>query len=194
MENENVVPNVVPKQDGNLKWYVVHTYSGYEEKAKMGILERARTAGLEAKFGDVYIPKMVKESTTKTGKRKLVSKTSFPGYIIVQMELGEDTVHLVRGTPKVTGFVGNAKTPRALPDHEVLKMTVGPEAETAKEVSPTVKYNKGDAIKVIDGPFSNFDGVIDEVRPEKSKVRVLVSIFGRETPVELEYNQIEVVN
>jgi transcriptional antiterminator NusG len=178
---------------GRLKWYVVHTYSGYEEKAKAGLIERARSAGLENKFGDIHIPKMVKESTTKTGKRKLVSKTSFPGYILVQMEMGEDTVHLVKSTPKVTGFVGNAKIPRPLPDHEVLRMTDAEDTTAPKAVDPSVKYNKGDAIKVTDGPFSNFDGVIDEVRPEKSKVRVLVSIFGRETPVELEYNQIEVV-
>jgi transcription termination/antitermination protein NusG len=176
-----------------LKWYVVHTYSGFEEKAKLGILERAKMAGMEGKFGDIHIPKVVKESTTKTGKKKLVSRTSFPGYIIVQMSLDDDTLHLVKSTPKITGFVGGAKVPRPLPDHEVLRMIDSEAAPVKKEVDTSVKYNKGDAIKVIDGPFSNFDGVIDEVKPEKAKVRVLVSIFGRETPVELEYSQIKVI-
>lgn len=175
-----------------LKWYVVHTYSGFEEKAKQALLERARGAGLEEKFGEIYIPQTKTESVTKAGKKRSVSKTSFPGYIIIQMALDESTMHLVKSTPKITGFVGNAKNPRALPDHEVLKLT-SPESlvEEKKEVVQDVQFTKGEAVKVMEGPFSNFDGVIDEVRPDKAKVRVLVSIFGRETPVELEYGQVE---
>jgi transcriptional antiterminator NusG len=175
-----------------LKWYVVHTYSGYEERAKQSLYERAKSAGMEEKFGDIYIPQTISESVTKSGKKRSVAKTSFPGYIIVQMQMDDSTMHLVKSTPKITGFIGNAKNPRPLPDHEVLKIT-SPETvqETTQQAVPEVQFTKGEAVKVMEGPFSNFDGVIDEVRPEKSKVRVLVSIFGRETPVELEFGQVE---
>lgn len=175
-----------------LKWYVVHTYSGFEERAKQGLFERAKSENCEDKFGDIYIPQTTSESVTKAGKKKTVSKTSFPGYIIVQMMLDDHTMHIVKSTPKITGFVGNQKNPRPLPDHEVLKIT-SPESveQQQQDIVPEVQFSKGEAVKVMEGPFSNFDGVIDEVRPEKAKVRVLVSIFGRETPVELEYGQVE---
>jgi transcriptional antiterminator NusG len=176
----------------DLKWYVIHTYSGFEEKAKSGLLDRAKSEGQAEKFGDIYIPHTVSESVNKAGKKKAVSRTSFPGYIIVQMHLDDESMHVVKSTPKITGFVGNARHPKALPDHEVLRLT-NPEMakEQRKEVVQEVRFTKGEAVKVMDGPFSNFDGVIDEVRPDKGKVRVLVSIFGRETPVELEFGQVE---
>ncbi|MBF0441716.1 MAG: transcription termination/antitermination factor NusG [Oligoflexales bacterium] len=175
----------------NFKWYVVHTYSGYEEKAKLALIERAKDLGLADKIGDVHIPQTIKETTTKTGAKRKVSRTSFPGYIIVQMILDDTTMQLIKDTPKITGFIGNSKNPRPLPDHEVLQMTSQDKQKDKVEVVVENEYAKGDAVKVLEGPFSNFDGVIDEVKPEKSKVRVLVSIFGRETPVELEYRQIE---
>jgi len=176
----------------DLKWYVIHTYSGFEEKAKSGLIDRAKSEGQVEKFGDIYIPHTVSESVNKAGKKKAVSRTSFPGYIIVQMHLDDESMHVVKSTPKITGFVGNARHPKALPDHEVLRLT-NPELvkDQRKEVAQEARFAKGDAVKVMDGPFSIFDGVIDEVRPEKGKVRVLVSIFGRETPVELEFAQVE---
>lgn len=174
-----------------LKWYVIHTYSGFEERAKRSLLDLAKSEGHEDKFGEVYIPHQVTESVTKSGKKKSVTKTSFPGYIIVQMKLDETSMHIVKSTPKITGFVGNSKNPRPLPDHEVLKMTSPEEQEKPQEVVHAVQFTKGEAVKVMEGPFSNFDGVVDEVKPDKAKIRVLVSIFGRETPVELEYNQVE---
>jgi transcriptional antiterminator NusG len=176
----------------DLKWYVIHTYSGFEEKAKSGLIDRAKSEGQAEKFGDIYIPHTVSESVNKVGKKKAVSRTSFPGYIIVQMHLDDESMHVVKSTPKITGFVGNARHPKALPDHEVLRLT-NPELvkDQRKEVVQEVRFTKGEAVKVMDGPFSNFDGVIDEVRPDKGKVRVLVSIFGRETPVELEFGQVE---
>ncbi len=185
--------------ENDLKWYVVHTYSGYEEKAKAALLERARSQGLEEKFGDIHIPQVVKETVTKTGKKRVTSSPSFPGYMIVQMLLDDYSMHLVTETPKITGFIGNSVRPRPLPDHEVVSMIEGgsaseggaPDADSAVPAVPVVAFEKGETIKVIDGPFSNFDGVIDEVRPEKMKVRVLVSIFGRDTPVELEFRQVE---
>lgn len=176
------------------KWFVVHTYSGYEEKAKTALLQRAIDKGIQDKIGEVHIPHTQKETVTKTGKKKVVSRTSFPGYIMVEMVLDDDTKYLIKDTPKITGFVGNGRNPQPMPDREVMAM-LSPETAPVEQVVPEaeVLYKKGDSVKVIDGPFSNFDGVIDEVRPEKAKVRVLVSIFGRETPVELSFGQIESV-
>lgn len=175
-----------------LKWYVVHTYSGFEERAKQSLLELAKKEECEEKFGDVYIPQQVAESVTKSGKKKMVSKTSFPGYIMVQMQLDDLSMHIVKSTPKITGFVGNSKNPRPLSDHEVMKLMTPEEAEEEAVVTThDIQFSKGESVKVMEGPFSNFDGIIDEVRPDKAKLRVLVSIFGRETPVELDYNQVE---
>ena len=176
-----------------LKWYVIHTHSGFEEKAKIALLERAKEAGLQEKIGEVHISQTVKESTTKTGKKRQTMKNSFPGYIVVQMILDDSTMHLVNNTPKITGFVGNAKSPRPLPQHEVTRMITGEGSVPEKEAVVVIDFARGDGVKVLDGPFSNFDGVIDEVRPEKGKVRVLVSIFGRETPVELDFAQVKKV-
>ncbi|NRA67111.1 MAG: transcription termination/antitermination factor NusG [Pseudobacteriovorax sp.] len=178
--------------NSNLKWYVVHTYSGYEERAKQGLIELAKNEGCEEAFGEIFIPQTVSESVTKSGKKKSVSRTSFPGYMLVQMDLNDMTMHIVKSTPKITGFVGNSKKPRPLPDHEVLQITSVEAREQQQEVVVSeVEFTKGESVKVMEGPFSNFDGIIDEVKPDKAKVRVLVSIFGRETPVELEYGQVE---
>ena len=181
----------------NLRWYVVHTYSGYEDKAKKALEIRAREKKLEGLVGTIHIPQTQKETTTKTGKKRVVSRISFPGYIIAQLDLDTRVKHLIKDTPKITGFVGDNINPKPLPDHEVMNMLssedVAQAAAPVVEIDSGVSYNKGDAVRVIDGPFSNFDGVIDEVRPEKAKVKVLVSIFGRETPVELDYKQIEEV-
>ncbi|MCX6129055.1 MAG: transcription termination/antitermination protein NusG [Proteobacteria bacterium] len=177
----------------DLKWYVIHTYSGFEEKAKSGLIDRAKSEGQIEKFGDIYIPHTVSETVNKSGKKRSVSRTSFPGYIIVQMHLDDESMHVVKSTPKITGFVGNARHPKALPDHEVLRMTHPELVKEKPEAVQEFRFSKGDAVKVMDGPFSNFDGVIDEVRPDKARVRVLVSIFGRETPVELEFGQVEKV-
>lgn len=173
------------------KWYVVHTYSGYEERAKLSLLELAKNEGCEDKFGEIFIPQTVSESVTKSGKKKSVSRASFPGYMLVQMDLNDHTMHVVKSTPKITGFVGSTKRPRPLPDHEVIQITSEEAREQAMEVVPDAQFSKGEAVKVMEGPFSNFDGIIDEVKPDKAKVRVLVSIFGRETPVELEFGQVE---
>ena len=179
----------------NLRWYVIHTYSGYEEKAKQALLQRAKEKNLADRLGDIHIPQTQKEMITKTGKKRTVSRTSFPGYMMAQLDLDDIMKVLVKDTPKITGFVGNSRFPKPLPDNEVKAMleVAGGHQEVEAVAEPEVLYAKGDSIKVIDGPFSNFDGVIDEVRPDKARVRVLVSIFGRETPVELEFGQIEQV-
>lgn len=174
------------------KWYVVHTYSGSEEKAKQGLLERIKVQHMETKFGQIFVPKTSSETVLKSGKKKRVEKTSFPGYILVEMEFDDSSSLLVRETPKITGFVGNAKHPRPISDAEVIRLT-SPEAVEAQraQVMTEVNFRKGESVKVKDGPFTNFDGVIDEVRADKMKLRILVSIFGRETPVELDYAQVE---
>jgi transcriptional antiterminator NusG len=174
------------------KWYAVHTYSGFENKVKKSLEERARQEALEEQLGEILIPmeqvvEMVK-GEKKTSKRKF-----FPGYVLVQMEMNDRTWHLVKGTPKVTGFVGNAKRPEevvAIRDDEVSRLTAQISEGTLKP-KPKVQFDEGDQVRVIDGPFANFNGTVEEVKPDKGKVRVLVSIFGRATPVELDFMQVE---
>jgi transcriptional antiterminator NusG len=174
------------------KWYAVHTYSGFENKVKKSLEERVRQANLQELFGEILIPmeqvvEMVK-GEKKTSKRKF-----FPGYVLVQMEMDDGTWHLVKGTAKVTGFVGAAKIPKDVPaisDKEVARLTSQISEGTLKP-KPKVQFEEGDPVRVTDGPFSNFNGTVEEVKPEKGKVRVLVSIFGRATPVELDFMQVE---
>jgi transcriptional antiterminator NusG len=174
------------------KWYAVHTYSGFENKVKKSLEERVRQEALEDSVGEILIPmeqvvEMVK-GEKKTSKRKF-----FPGYVLVQMEMNDRTWHLVKGTPKVTGFVGNAKRPEevvAIRDDEVSRLTAQISEGTLKP-KPKVQFDEGDQVRVIVGPFANFNGTVEEVKPDKGKVRVLVSIFGRATPVELDFMQVE---
>ena len=181
--------------DPRYRWYIVNTYSGSEETVRIALQERIARAGLEDNFGEIFVPKMVVEKVLKSGKKKLVDKTTFPGYVLVQMEMNDSTMGCVSSTPKVTGFVGNRRNPRAMADKEVLRLLTPAMSqagtEAPGEVATKVKFSKGEGVKVTDGPFTNFDGVIEEVRADKMKLKVLVSIFGRETPVELGYNQVE---
>ena len=177
--------------DPRFKWYIVNTYSGSEDSVKISLLERAEKSNLLDSFGKIFIPKIEVEKTLKSGKKKVVNKTSFPGYVLVQMDLTDITMGCVTSTPKVTGFVGNHRKPKPLSDNEILRL-VNPEPRQ-QEVS-SASFEKGEVVKVIDGPFSNFDGTIVEVKPEKMKIKVLVSIFGRETPVELSFDQVKKTN
>ena len=175
-----------------MKWYAVHTYSGFENKVKKSLEERVRQYDLVDSFGEILIPmeqvvEMVK-GEKKTSKRKF-----FPGYVLVQMDMNERTWHLVKGTPKVTGFVGSQKLSETVPaisDAEVARLT-SQISEGSLKPKPKVQFEEGDQVRVTDGPFSNFNGTVEEVKPEKGKVRVLVSIFGRATPVELDFMQVE---
>jgi transcriptional antiterminator NusG len=171
-----------------LKWYGVHTYSGFENKVKLSLGERIRNHGLEQFFGEVLIPsETVME--LKKGEKKTSSRKFFPGYILVNMELNDETWHVVKETAKVTGFVGG-NNPVAIPDEEILKITRRIE-EGAEKPRPKVLFEVGETVRVIDGPFLNFSGVVEDVKPDKAKLRVMVSIFGRATPVELEFMQVE---
>jgi transcriptional antiterminator NusG len=174
------------------KWYVVHTYSGFENKVKKSLEERIRQHTLQDSFGEVLIPMEVVQEMVK-GEKKTSKRKFFPGYILVNMEMNLETWHLVKGTAKVTGFVGNAKTPNEVPavsDVEVQRLTTQI-SEGSLKPKPKVQFEEGDQVRVIDGPFSNFNGTVEEVKPDKGKVRVLVSIFGRATPVELDFMQVE---
>ncbi len=178
------------RQDVALKWYIVHTYSGFENKVKTNLEERVKTLGQEELFGRVLVP-TERVVELKKGQKKTSSRKFYPGYIMVQMELNEETWHTVRNTAKVTGFVGGGDThmPSAVPDHEAERIIQQMEEGISK---PKPKYNfeEGDEVRVIDGPFNNFQGIVEEVKPDKEKLRVLITIFGRATPVELDFIQV----
>lgn len=169
-------------------WYILHTYSGFEETVKTAMLERIRQAGQEEMFGEILVPTEQVVEMIK-GAKKTSSRKFFPGYILLNVDLNDETWHTVRDTPKVTGFVGNDLNPVPLSDEEALKI-ISRIKDGAIKPKPKVMYDIGDVVRVTDGPFSNFQGVVDSVYPDKGRVRVMVSIFGRETPVELEFVQV----
>lgn len=173
----------------SMKWFVVHTHSGYEEKAKKSLLERIEKNKMTKKFGEILIPQENVVEIVK-GQKKTKQKKFFPGYLLVQMELNNETWHVVKNTPKITGFVGSGMNPPSIPDEEVQKIT---QKITEGTLRPTVQvsFSKGESVRVIDGPFSNFNGIVEDVKPDKQKVKVLVSIFGRSTPIELDFMQVE---
>jgi transcription termination/antitermination protein NusG len=175
---------------GKRRWYVVHTYSGYEQKAKAALEERVRALRLEDKIGEILVPMERVQELGKGGQRKISSRKFFPGYIFVNMELTDETWHVVKDTPKITGFVGHSTQPPEVPESEVREIAQQME-EGALRPKPKVLFEVGESIKVVDGPFQDFNGTVEEVRPEKGKVRVLISIFGRATPVELDFVQVE---
>jgi len=173
-------------------WYVVHTYSGYEHKVKAALEERVRALGKPDLFGEILVPSEKVVELVK-GKKKTSSRKFFPGYILVNMRLNNETWHLVKSTPKVTGFLGGGSDPSSIPsipESEVREIT-HQMAEGAVKPKPKVLFEQGEQVKVIDGPFQDFNGVVEEVKPDKGKLRVLISIFGRATPVELDFVQVE---
>ena len=176
---------------GTMRWYVVHTYSGYEDKAKLALDERIKHSSWQGCFDEVLVPKEQVVDMVK-GKRRATAKKFFPGYILVHMILNDHTWHLVKETPKVTGFLGDASKPSPISDEEVARITRQIESGALRP-KPKHIFEEGEPVKVIDGPFSNFDGILQEVFPDRHKVKVLVSIFGRATPVELDFSQVEKV-
>ena len=171
------------------QWYIVHTYSGHEQKAMRSLLDRAKTMGMEEHFDEVLIPEETVVEMVK-GERRTSKRKYFPGYILVRMELNDETWHVVRGTPKITGFVGGDKRPPPISDEEVARMTEQIK-EGATKPKPKIMFDEGENVRVIDGPFANFSGYVDEVMSEKEKVRVMVHVFGRATPVVLDYTNVE---
>jgi transcriptional antiterminator NusG len=171
------------------EWYVVHTYTGYESKAKQNLEDRIKTLAKEDLFGEVLVPTENIVELVK-GRKKESKRKFFPGYILVNMELNEETWYIVKNTPKITGFVGGGMTPPPIPETEVKRITQQI-AEGSLKPKPKAVFEKGEGVRIIDGPFTSFNGVVEEVKPEKGKLRVSVSIFGRSTPVELDFTQVE---
>lgn len=174
----------------DLRWYVVHAYSGMEKAVERNILERINRAGMQDKFGRILVP-MEEVVEIKNGQKKTTERKFFPGYVLVEMVMNDDTWHLVKHTNKVTGFVGGGKTrPSPISEAEVQKI-VSQMQEGTEKPRHKVEFVVGEYVRVKDGPFADFNGSVEEVNYEKSKVRVAVTIFGRATPVELEFSQVE---
>ena len=171
------------------KWYIIHTYSGFEQKVRNAILERAKALGIDHLISEVLVPTEMVEEMIK-GERRLSARKFYPGYVLVRMELTDDSWHLVKDTPKVTGFVGSKTEPVSIPDEEADKIIAQMQEGVAKP-KPKIKFETGDKVQVTDGPFTNFTGTVDEVRPDRGRVKVMISVFGRSTPVELEFTQLE---
>lgn len=172
--------------DDDRQWYVIHTYSGYENKVKTNLEHRVESMGVQDKIYQVVIP-TEEEIEIKDGQRRTVQKKVFPGYVLVQMLMGDDSWYVVRNTPGVTGFVGSGTKPSPLDDSDVKRILKQMKMEAPKV---KVSFSPGERVKVVDGPFTDFIGVVDTINAEKGKVRVLVSFFGRETPVELDFLQV----
>lgn len=171
-----------------LKWYVVHTYSGHENKAKLALQERIKQAAMDAEFGQVLIPTESVLELVK-GQKRTTTRKFYPGYMFVQMLMSERTYHLVKNTARVTGFLGGTN-PVPVNEKDIAQINSQMSEGTSKP-KPRVSFEEGESVRVIDGPFANFAGIVDEVKPEKQKVKVRVSIFGRATAVELDFTQVE---
>lgn len=174
----------------DLKWYVVHAYSGMEKAVERNILERINRAGMQSKFGRILVP-TEEVVEIRNGVKRTTERKFFPGYVLVEMVMDDDTWHLVKHTNKVTGFVGGVRNrPAPISEDEVMKI-VNQMQEGSEKPRHKVEFEVGEYVRVKDGPFTDFNGTIEEVNYDKSKVRVSVTIFGRATPVELEFGQVE---
>lgn len=172
-----------------MKWYIVYVRTGQEQKAKEQLDLKIKAHNRYSDFGHVLVPSESVVEISK-GKKRTASRKFFPGYMLVQMVMSEDNWHFVKSTPRIVGFVGGSVNPPEINENEVLKITSQVE-QGASKPAPKVSFEEGESVRVIDGPFTNFTGIVEEVKPDKAKVKVLVSIFGRSTPVELEFVQVE---
>jgi transcriptional antiterminator NusG len=204
MNQEGVSEHLpVPVQDGksaegsvatapNKRWYVVHAYSGMEKAVERNLRERIERSDLQSKFGRILVP-MEEVVELKNGKKAVTERRFFPGYVLVEMEMADDSWHLVKHTNKVTGFVGGAKNrPSPISEAEVLKI-VNQMQEGVEKPKPKTLWSVGELVRIKDGPFTDFNGAVEDVNYDKSKLRVAVTIFGRSTPVELDFAQVEKV-
>lgn len=171
------------------RWYVVHAYSGYEKKVANALKERIELHKMQDKFGDVLVP-TEEVVEMRGGQKRRSERKFFPGYVLVQMDLGDDTWHLVKETPRVMGFIGG-KADKPAPITEAEANTILRRVESDEAPKPKTLFEPGEMVRVIDGPFNDFNGVVEEVNYEKSKLHVAVLIFGRSTPVELDFSQVE---
>jgi len=181
--------NQAKRYDSARHWYAIHTYSGYEEKVAESIQQRVESVDMADKIFGVLVPKE-KQIEIKNGKRKIVEKKIFQGYVLVEMKMTEDAWYIIRNTPGVTGFVGTGTDPTPVSDPEIAKIKKRMGVEDPKHF---INYNIGEVVNITDGPFKGFDGAISEIDTQKGKIRVMVSMFGRDTPVELDALQVKKV-
>ncbi|MEW5724930.1 MAG: transcription termination/antitermination protein NusG [Thermodesulfobacteriota bacterium] len=172
-----------------LQWYIVHTFSGFEHKVKTSLEETVKKLGLQERITDILVPTENVVEMAKGGERRTSTRKFYPGYVLIRMELDDQTWHVVKDTPKVTGFLGGKNKPIPITDQEAERVKSQME-EGIKKPKPKFHFEEGDEVKVVDGPFSNFNGTVEEVNEDKGKLKVLISIFGRATPVELEFVQV----
>jgi transcriptional antiterminator NusG len=170
-------------------WYIIHTYSGFEKKVAETLKSRVEAAGLQELFGEIMIP-TEDVIEMRAGKKVVTPKLFYPGYVLVEMDMNNDTWHMVRSTPRVTGFVGSGQMPPPLTEEEVDRILHKVEV-AAEHPKPKLKFDRGESVKITDGPFKDFTGVVDEINDDRSTLRVMVTIFGRSTPVELDFYQVE---
>ena len=171
------------------KWYIVHAYSNFEKKVAEAIRDQARSQGLEDRFSEILVPtEDVVE--IRRGRKVNAERKFFPGYVLVKMELTDEAYHLIKNTPKVTGFLGSANKPIPVSEKEVQRI-IGAVEEGIERPKPTIRFEIGENVRVVDGPFASFNGSVEQVDEDRARLRVTVSIFGRATPVELEYGQVE---
>ena len=173
----------------SMNWYVIHTYSGYEQKVKLNLLEQFERSENRERLGEIVIPTEEVVEVRK-GKKKISSRKFFPGYVLINIDMTRDIWYMIKDTPKVTGFLGGGATPVPLSEEEVKLIMEQMKGESTR-LKPKVLFEKGEDVRVIEGPFINFNGTVEDVNHDKGKVKVMVSIFGRATPVELEFPQIE---
>ncbi len=182
-------PPAVPEPDSGRKWFIIHTYSGFEQKVAESLRSRAEAFGFDHKVGQILIP--TEEVVELRGGRKVTSKRMiYPGYVLVELDMDDDLWHAVKNTPRVTGFVGGGTSPVPLTADEVNSILYR-QASSAERPRPAMTFEKNESVRIVDGPFANFSGKVDEVNPERNTLRVLVTIFGRATPVELDFLQVE---
>src|SRR5579871_857689 len=187
---ESVAP-AEPPRNPNMKWYIIHSYSGFERKVKESLESRVQAFGLQEKIGKVLIPT---ESVTevRNGKKYTVERMFYPGYVLVEMDMNDEVWHVVKSTPRVTGFVGTGQQPTPLSEEEVQHI-VFRVSESKDKPKLKVKFEKNESVRITEGAFASFTGVVDDVNEDRSTLKVMVTIFGRSTPVELEFNQVEKV-
>jgi transcriptional antiterminator NusG len=192
MDQEQNIPGPVETAaNPNMKWYIIHTYSGFEKKVKESLESRIQAFGLQERIGKVLIPT---EPVTeiRAGKKYTVERMFYPGYVLVQMDMDDHVWHVVKSTPRVTGFVGTGQQPTPLSEDEVNQIVY--RVDTGRDKPKIrVKFEKSETVRIIDGPFANFNGIVDDVNEDRETLKVMVTIFGRSTPVELEFNQVEKV-
>jgi transcriptional antiterminator NusG len=195
MAAEEIIPEAVPEEhleppvNANFKWYIIHAYSGFERKVRESLESRITAFGLQNRIGRIMIPT---EPVTelRNGKKYTIERVFLPGYVLVEMELDNDLWHVIKNTPRVTGFLGTGDSPVALSEQEVSSILFRSDVSKDKPATK-IKFEKGEQVRINEGPFANFNGAVDDVNEDKQTLKVMVSIFGRSTPVEIEFSKVD---